>query len=40
MTAAMFVLGMAVRTPTVLWITAMGCDTIIAVTYMVLHHHF
>lgn len=37
MTGVAFVLGCFVRTPTVLWITAMICDTFLIATYIVAH---
>jgi hypothetical protein len=34
MTIIMFICGLAVRTPTILWFTAMTCDTVMVVSYM------
>jgi hypothetical protein len=38
MTAVMFILATRIRTPTVLWLVAMICDTAMIVTYMLLYH--
>jgi hypothetical protein len=37
MTIAMFMLATCVRTPGLLWMTAMVCDTVIVVTFIALH---
>ncbi len=37
MTAIMFLIAMANRTPVIMWLFAMVCDTAMAITYMIMH---